>query len=169
MRELADPTSTWITSQVISKAGFGFPLSYPKEDTNKQGTIDFYQATRIMLAHFVPLTLLPRVPCSAVLRKLARADTSIRLQWCFSLTGSLRRMRTGSDVFDEAVISMIQGRRRSGTDGGERHDLLASLLKANGQETGSAALTDQELVSDVCIFLLAGHGSPSLSSSLPHH
>lgn len=80
-------------------------------------------------------------------------------QWVFELPNkNLRLMKRGSDVFDASIKRFIDERQRSGAINDDRHDLLALLLAANESEKGEAVLNDAELFSDVCIFLLAGHG-----------
>ena len=63
------------------------------------------------------------------------------------------RFQRAVRTLNEIVLGLIRDRRREGRDHG---DLLSMLLQARDEET-SAAMSDEQLRSEVLTFLLAGH------------
>lgn len=129
------PFTPTLLLQVISKAAFGYELDWPA--TKGESTeMSFAESARIVLDHLLAVHVLPR--------------------WTYLLPiKNLRRIKAGKDFFEAQVRKLIEDRRADLGSG--RHDLLASLLEANDQESGRASLTSDEILSDVFIFLFAGH------------
>src|SRR5262249_29822750 len=69
-------------------------------------------------------------------------------------TPANRRFRRALALLDDVVFEIIEARRAEGP--GSRHDLLATLLEAQDEETGEG-LTDLELRDEVMTIFLAGH------------
>jgi cytochrome P450 len=63
------------------------------------------------------------------------------------------RFQRAARTLNEIVLGLIRDRRREGRDHG---DLLSMLLQARDEDTG-AAMSDEQLRSEVLTFLLAGH------------
>jgi cytochrome P450 len=68
-------------------------------------------------------------------------------------TARNRRFRETARTLNGIVAELIRERRREGRDHG---DLLSMLMQARDEETG-AAMTDDQLRSEVLTFFLAGH------------
>ncbi|ORY62877.1 cytochrome P450 [Leucosporidium creatinivorum] len=128
-----------MTLMVISKAAFGYELDWPAKK-GESAEMNFPEAARIVLDHLLAVHVLP--------------------SWTYLLPiKKLRRIKAGKEFFEAQVRKLIDDRRADLGSG--RHDLLASLLEANDQESGHASLSNDELLSDVFIFLFAGHETSS--------
>ncbi|KAJ3552925.1 hypothetical protein NM688_g3892 [Phlebia brevispora] len=72
------------------------------------------------------------------------------------LTKRMRSVKTAFDELESYMLEMIRA-RKTAEKKVERHDLLSSLLDASEEEEGGVKLTDQELLGNIFIFLVAGH------------
>ena len=68
--------------------------------------------------------------------------------------GRIRRFKDASDRFDEIVYRMIRERRDANAP---VNDLLSALLRVRDEETGCAALCDDEIRDETLTMLMAGH------------
>ncbi|EJT98649.1 cytochrome P450 [Dacryopinax primogenitus] len=86
-------------------------------------------------------------------------------RWLFDLPlKPLRRLRTARRSLEVILRRLMDIRRAEGLDNDMNHDVFSLLLKANDAEKGSKDhLTDQEVVSNVFLLLLAGHETTSRS------
>eukprot|EP00667_Euglena_gracilis_P010926 EG_transcript_11134 len=134
------PAMTALTLAIIAEAGFGQRFSGeaegpPASDVARMG---FETAAAIVADHLLPRLLLPR--------------------WAFRLPVPwLRRVGTAFDVFSRTIEGIIASSKEP--DAEHRADLLSLMLKAN-TEAGLAKghyLSDEEVVGDIFMFLLAGH------------
>ncbi|KAI5480046.1 hypothetical protein MNV49_002011 [Pseudohyphozyma bogoriensis] len=153
--QLEDIVAT-VTLMVVGKAGFGIQVLWPEAD---KSNVPFDHAMRTVLRDFPAKLFLPN--------------------WAWKLPSSyLARVDKGYKEFYNSLLNIIADRRAgvtevSGTHG-DRKDLLAHLIDANEAENGKAKLSDEELISNCFIFLLAGHETTSNSISgtlfyLAHH
>ncbi|KAF5354678.1 hypothetical protein D9756_005393 [Leucocoprinus leucothites] len=67
----------------------------------------------------------------------------------------LRKIRQATSELSDYMREMIQDRQTSEVQ--DRHDLFSSLIHANKEEVELAALTEEELMGNIFIFLVAGH------------
>ncbi|TCD70732.1 hypothetical protein EIP91_002108 [Steccherinum ochraceum] len=78
-------------------------------------------------------------------------------KWAARFNKRYSQVHFAYDELQRYMHEMIDA-RRSAEKKEERHDLLSSLLDANdADEDGNSKLTDQELLANIFIFLLAGH------------
>ncbi|KAF5311992.1 hypothetical protein D9619_003403 [Psilocybe cf. subviscida] len=121
---------------VIGSAGFGREISWLHDDLTPEGyTMTFKQALSIVSEGTIIKLIVPDMlmGTTALTRKLRQAMTELR--------------RHMMDIIQE----------RSTTDKVQRYDLLSGLMDANGDAFDMTKLTDEELLGNVYIFLLAGH------------
>jgi cytochrome P450 len=59
--------------------------------------------------------------------------------------------------FEQHVMEMVDERRALGADGVQQGDLFSNLIRASDAEQGNAQFDRTELLSNIHIFLLAGH------------
>ena len=113
-------------------------MDYPSSlDHDQLQEMTFPESARIVLDSLLAIWALPR--------------------WAYRFPSEkLARLKAGSEFFESTVRKLVMDRRSSAE--GERHDLLSALLAANDQETGSASLNEEELISDIFILMFAGHG-----------
>ncbi|KAH9074397.1 cytochrome P450 [Lactarius deliciosus] len=77
--------------------------------------------------------------------------------WAMKLTERTRRVNLAFDELRQYMVEMVDARRSAETRE-ERHDLFNGLLDAaDDNPDGSVAITEQELIGNMFIFLLAGH------------
>ncbi|KAH9172788.1 cytochrome P450 [Lactarius sanguifluus] len=77
--------------------------------------------------------------------------------WAMKLTERTRRVNLAFDELRQYMVELVDARRSAETRE-ERHDLFNGLLDAaDDNPDGSVAITEQELVGNMFIFLLAGH------------
>ncbi|KAH8981652.1 cytochrome P450 [Lactarius akahatsu] len=77
--------------------------------------------------------------------------------WAMKLTERTRRVNLAFDELRQYMVEMVNARRSAETRE-ERHDLFNGLLDAaDDNPDGSVAITEQELIGNMFIFLLAGH------------
>ncbi|GAA5866593.1 hypothetical protein JCM1840_002393 [Sporobolomyces johnsonii] len=134
---------------VMGKAGFGIDFAWPSTISPKQAneSLSFYQATKVVLRDWRPKSLLPGLAF-----KLPNAK--------------LQRIQHGYDLFGGEMRRMVQERVEEVKKGGNRDDLLTALVKANLKEEGKDKLTNEELLSDAYIFLIAGHETSANTLSI---
>jgi cytochrome P450 len=73
----------------------------------------------------------------------------------------LQRINDYFTSFEEHVLEMVDERRALGAEGIEKGDLFSNLIRASDAEEGTARLNKIELLSNIHIFLLAGHETTS--------
>ncbi|KAH9074315.1 cytochrome P450 [Lactarius deliciosus] len=77
--------------------------------------------------------------------------------WAMKLTEHTRRVNLAFDELRQYMVEMVHARRSAETKE-ERHDLFSGLLDAaHDNPDGSVAITEQELIGNMFIFLFAGH------------
>ncbi|KAH9008126.1 cytochrome P450, partial [Lactarius pseudohatsudake] len=77
--------------------------------------------------------------------------------WAMKLTERTRRVNLAFDELRQYMVEMVDARRSAETRE-ERHDLFNGLLDAaDDNPDGSVAITEQELIGNMFVFLLAGH------------
>ena len=69
----------------------------------------------------------------------------------------IQRINNYFTSFEEHVMEMVDERRALGAEGIDKGDLFSNLIRASDAEEGSARLNKIELLSNIHIFLLAGH------------
>lgn len=79
-----------------------------------------------------------------------------QLFWKLPLA-KVRKINDYFTSFEEHVLEMVDERRALGTEGVEKGDLFSNLIRASDAEEGNARLNKKELLSNIHIFLLAGH------------
>ncbi|KAI9436149.1 cytochrome P450 [Lactarius psammicola] len=78
-------------------------------------------------------------------------------KWAMNLTEHTRRVNLAFNEMKQYMVEMVNARRSAETKE-ERHDLFSGLLDAaHDDPDGSVAITEQELIGNTFIFLLAGH------------
>ncbi|PPQ65685.1 hypothetical protein CVT26_000317 [Gymnopilus dilepis] len=75
--------------------------------------------------------------------------------WAMGLTQRTRTCRTAFAELRQYMSEMIQTRQKE--EKAERHDLFSSLLEANDHTLDVTTLTEDELIGNIYIFLVAGH------------
>ncbi|KZO93603.1 cytochrome P450 [Calocera viscosa TUFC12733] len=144
------PNVVAITSKfalyLIAKSGFGIDLSWNESIGEKINGMTMPECFEVTSSSVVLLSMLPR--------------------WMFFLPlKALRRLRDARKALDLILRGIIDKRRAEGvvsTEDQRSKNIFSLLLKANDGEKGSkAALSDQELVSNVFLLLLAGHETTS--------
>ncbi|KAH9041186.1 cytochrome P450 [Lactarius hengduanensis] len=77
--------------------------------------------------------------------------------WAMKLTERTRRVNLAFDELRQYMVEMVDARRSAETKE-ERHDLFSGLLDAaHDNPDGGVAITEQELIGNMFIFLFAGH------------
>ncbi|KAH9941623.1 cytochrome P450 [Epithele typhae] len=143
-----------ITLLVIGVAGFGRRISWNEDSIAPQGhSMTFKAFLHSDLAAYAMLTLdaLNEVSHRLFLRILF-PDWILR--WG---TPSMRHFIRAFEEIKLYLAEMVEARRAAKTKE-ERYDLFSNLLDANEDELDSAAkLTDEKLVGNVFLFLVAGY------------
>ncbi|GAA5963488.1 hypothetical protein JCM21900_006485 [Sporobolomyces salmonicolor] len=132
-----------LTLLVTGRAGFGIGFAWPWTSSPKRAdeAPSFYQASKIGLRDWRPMSILPRL-----VFKLPSAK--------------LQRVQHGYDLFGDELKRMVQERVEEVKKGVNRDGLLTALVKANLKEERKDKLTHKELrtsLPDAYIFLIAGH------------
>ncbi|KAI8969412.1 cytochrome P450 [Trametes punicea] len=128
-----------ITLLVIGVAGFGRRISWVEDNITPPGHSMTFKEALYHVSHLLVL-------------KVIFPDWLLR--WG---TPKMRRFARASDELDKYLHEMVQD-RRSAKVKEERHDLFSSLLDANeGELDTDAKLTDDELLGNMFIFLVAGY------------
>ncbi|KAF9450841.1 cytochrome P450 [Macrolepiota fuliginosa MF-IS2] len=119
---------------VIGIAGFGREMTWREDSSIPPGhQMTFKDSLSIVSTH--------------LLQRILVAD------WVMNLTAKTREIKLGFEELKLYMLEMIEQRMNS--EKVERHDLFSSLLEANNDEGG--ALSSEELIGNIFIFLLAGH------------
>jgi len=122
---------------VIGVAGFGRSVSWKEDTVIPPGhTMSYKDALHIVSKDFFVKVVFPG--------------------WAMDLTPSLRKVKSGFEELHTYMAQMIQD-RQSAVNKVERHDLFTKLLEANDDDLDQISLTEDELIANVYIFLLAGH------------
>ncbi|TCD65735.1 hypothetical protein EIP91_002264 [Steccherinum ochraceum] len=123
---------------VISAAGFGRRMSWKEENGHSaDDQLSFKDTWHDVSEGFILKVLVPK--------------------WATHFNKRVRQAHFAFDELERYIKEMIESRRNE-EDKEERHDLLTSLLAANDDDSdGHARLTDEELLSNIFIFLAAGH------------
>jgi len=123
---------------VIGVAGFGKNVSW-KEDgaiIPPGHTMTFKDALQVTTNDFILKLAVPG--------------------WALGLTPRLRKVKFGFEELYAYMGEMIR-ERQAVVDKVERHDLFSSLLKANDYDLDVETLTENEIISNIYVFLVAGH------------
>lgn len=123
---------------VIGVAGFGRRISWTDDQKVPPGhRIAFKDALHIVSTEIFVKLAVPK--------------------WAMGLTQRFRNVQTAFDELRVYMLEMIEARKNSEKKE-ERYDLFSSLLDANEEESdGEAKLSDDELLGNIYIFLVAGH------------
>ncbi|KAI0763128.1 cytochrome P450 [Irpex lacteus] len=125
---------------VISCAGFGQRISWKDEGRRPEGYELSFKETMYRVS-------------TDIITKAAAPNWLLKLD----LTPKLRRTRVAFDLLEKYMIDMVQERRNAESKE-ELNDLMSSLLNASDEEfRGSTKLTVREVISNIFIFLIAGH------------
>ncbi|KLO08417.1 cytochrome P450 [Schizopora paradoxa] len=125
---------------IIGSAGFGKTLSFDDDKDIPSGhSMSFKDAIHIVSNDITLGIVIP--------------------DWAKKLTSRMRKYTEAFKNLRNYMTEMIQERRDSATGVVERFDLFSTLLDANEDSdiSKSATLSDDELIGDIFMFLLAGH------------
>ncbi|OCH86802.1 cytochrome P450 [Obba rivulosa] len=129
-----------IALYIIGIAGFGRRMSWSDEEGPAPG----HKLTFKDALHTVSTDLFLKVVCPGWLLKLGPTER-------------IRHFHTAYDELERYMHGMVRARKQSEKKE-ERYDLFSSLLDANEDESdGKTKLSDEELVGNIFIFLIAGH------------
>lgn len=123
---------------VIGSAGFGQRVTWEDNNSSKPGhhQLTFREALHSTASELIYNFILPN--------------------WVKALPHPrLRKIRQATSELSDYMREMIQDRQTSEVQ--DRHDLFSSLIHANKEEVELAALTEEELMGNIFIFLVAGH------------
>ncbi|KAF8897050.1 cytochrome P450 [Gymnopilus junonius] len=121
---------------VIGAAGFGRSISWKEDAKVPQGhSMTFKDALHVVTTDFFLKLIVP--------------------EWAMGFTQRLRTCRTAFGELRQYMSEMIQARQKE--EKAERHDLFSSLLEANDHSLDIAPLSEDELIGNIYIFLVAGH------------
>ncbi|PPQ79631.1 hypothetical protein CVT25_003216 [Psilocybe cyanescens] len=90
--------------------------------------------------------------------RIVTADIMFKIAcpgWMMSLTKRLRRARLAFKELRSYMVEMIEERQKSQKT--EHHDLFTGLLRENDHAVDFSTLTEDELIGNVYVFLVAGH------------
>jgi len=73
------------------------------------------------------------------------------------LTSKLQETNSYFTSFEQHVLEMVDERRALGAEGIDKGDLFSNLIRASDAEEGNARLNKIEMLSNIHIFMLAGH------------
>ncbi|KIP06369.1 hypothetical protein PHLGIDRAFT_515467 [Phlebiopsis gigantea 11061_1 CR5-6] len=125
---------------VIAVAGFGRNVSWQSDLVAPSGhKLAFKDALRVVSRDLYTKIVTPK--------------------WLFHLapTKHIAEVKLGCEELEKYMAEMIED-RRAAEKKEERYDLFSSLLDASDAESdGAVKLTDNELLGNIFIFLLAGH------------
>jgi cytochrome P450 len=123
---------------VIGVAGFGRRVTWTSDLTVPPG----HQMTFKDALHFSSTSLILKI---------------ILPSWMMKLTERTRNADFAMNELRQYMVEMVNVRRNAETKE-ERYDLFSGLLDAaDGDLDGAAAITEEELIGNIFIFLLAGH------------
>ncbi|KZO93607.1 cytochrome P450 [Calocera viscosa TUFC12733] len=140
------PNVPAITSKIalylIASCGFGLPLTWTDTVGEKVRGLTLAQCFETSAGAVIPQSILPR------------------WMWNFPLS-YFRRVKEANLALESIVRRIIEKRRQEGPNPlaeANEKDVFSLLLNANDAEKDTkAALTDQELVANVFLLMLAGH------------
>ncbi|KAK0202482.1 cytochrome P450 [Desarmillaria ectypa] len=131
-----------IALNIIGVAGFGRKMNWQADSVVPPGhTMPFHDALRFMSTGIVLIVLKTIIPL-----------------WAMGLTRKWARVRAAFDESESYMLAMIRNRRTAAKKK-EKYDLFSNLLYANDDEDlvgGETKLTDEELLGNIYVFLLAG-------------
>jgi len=139
-----------ITSKIalylIASCGFGLPLTWTDTVGEKVRGMSLSQCFEISASAVIPQAMLP--------------------QWALNLPlNYFRRIKEANLALESIVRRIIEKRRAEGPSPQQEaneKDVFSLLMNANDAEKDTkAALTDQELLSNVFLLMLAGHETTS--------
>ncbi|KAI9438702.1 cytochrome P450 [Lactarius indigo] len=125
---------------VIGAAGFGRRVTWTSDLIVPPGhQMTFKDALHILSANLGLKIVLPN--------------------WATNITAHTRKVNLAFNELKQYMAEMVDARRSVGVETrAERHDLFSGLLDAaHDNPDGSVAITEQELMGNTFIFLLAGH------------
>ncbi|KAG7445093.1 cytochrome P450 [Guyanagaster necrorhizus] len=135
-----DDITLQIALNVIGVAGFGRKMPWQADTVVPPGhTMAFHDAMRLVSTGIILRITVTR--------------------WIMGLIPKWVKVRAAFDELELYMLEMIRNRRTTAKKE-ERYDLFSNLLDANDDELlveGEAKLTDQELLGNIFVFLLAGH------------
>jgi len=147
---------------VIAAAGFGRELPWPGEEgpLPAHHKMPFLTAMQGMFDNLTVKAALPAVSWPPPARTASRADVGARLgnQGIFKLPfAKLQMINSYFTSFEQHVLEMVDERRALGAEGIDKGDLFSNLIRASDAEEGNARLNKIEMLSNIHIFMLAGH------------
>ncbi|KAI0346717.1 cytochrome P450 [Trametopsis cervina] len=133
-------TSTSVTLFVISSAVFGQRISWKDEGLRSAGFDFSFKETMYHAS-------------THIFAKVGLPEWLLKL----GITSKLRTTYIAFELMERYLLEMVQQRENAEVKV-ERHDLLSGLLDATDEEfSGYRKLTDREVLSNIFIFLMAGH------------
>jgi len=144
--------STKATLRIISAAGFGLRMPW------KEGPQD------IPLGHKMSFTEAMNTAMHDIYVKVLTPSSLFKIAAAVPIPIVSRRLNTTTLAYKELgsyMLEIVASARSSLVDGSVEEDaaLLRALVRANmDEDSNSRRLTDDELLSNVFVFLLAGHG-----------
>ncbi|KZT55773.1 cytochrome P450 [Calocera cornea HHB12733] len=137
-----------IALYLIASCGFGLPLTWSDTVGEKVRGLSLSQCFEVSANAVIPQALLPK--------------WVLNLPWSY-----FKRIKEANLALESIVRRIIEKRRQDGPNPlteaeANEKDVFSLLLNANDAEKDSrAALTDQELLSNVFLLMLAGHETTS--------
>ncbi|KAK7682022.1 hypothetical protein QCA50_014986 [Cerrena zonata] len=124
---------------VIGAAGFGKRMSWNNVEAPPTGhKMHFQDAMEISSANVTTKALFPG--------------------WMVGLTKRGRNIQLAFEELEKYMLEMVTEGKMSRAAGNTRHDLFSKLLDASESDlTGEKKLTELEVISNIFIFLFAGH------------
>ncbi|KAF9451960.1 cytochrome P450 [Macrolepiota fuliginosa MF-IS2] len=123
---------------VIGAAGFGQKVSWEDNTNEKPGNhkLTFREALHVTASELIFNFVLPN--------------------WIKSIPHPrLKKIKLATEELRVYMREMIRDRQASEVE--DKHDLFSSLIHANKEELEGASLTEEELMGNIFIFLVAGH------------
>ncbi len=153
--------SSQLALMIIGQAGFGLKFDWPTE----QDGLTFRDTLRGTLRLLFVKSGTPQVSLAPA-ERTARAGltTPPGLQWIWKLPlPSIRQVNTFFDTLESQVFALVEQRREDERQGVHHNDLLSRLIAASDSESGPAQLDRPELLSNIHIFMVAGHVTTALA------
>ncbi|KAJ3575472.1 hypothetical protein NP233_g1074 [Leucocoprinus birnbaumii] len=140
---------------VIGVAGFGRKMTWQDDSLVPAGhKLSFQESLSIVSINVLPKLILPdwAMALTEKTRKIALAYDELKVSAVFYNWKELESIE-GTNILKVYMTEMVEGRQKS--ERVERHDLFSALLEANSED--EEALSTEELIGNIFIFLLAGH------------